>query len=150
MTAAFHQTSGDSKMKVKKVDHIAMLVEDMENLLTVLTNVFNLEVTKRLEFPQHKIKVAFLELGELALELIQPTGPDTPFADHIGTKGQGLHHLALEVEDIEHALETAREGGLILEDEVPRPGPDGPIAYLNPDSTSGVYLQFVQKKEEEA
>lgn len=135
-------------MHVKKVDHIAMLVEDMESLLHVFTEVFNLKVSKRMEFPQGKIKVAFLDLGELQLEVIQPTGPDTPFARHMETKGQGLHHLALEVDDIEVALQTAREVGLKLEDEVPRPGVGGQIAYLNPETTSGIYLQFVQVKKE--
>lgn len=137
-------------MRIKKVDHIAMVVKDMESLLKVLTEVLNLKVVKRLDLPQNKIKIAFLELGQLALEVIQPTGPDTPFAHHIETKGQGLHHLALEVEDIDAALKAAREGGLKLEDEVPRPGPDGPIAYLDPETTDGVYFQFVQKNEEES
>ena len=133
-------------MQVKKVDHIAMLVEDMESLLHVFTEVFNLTVSKQMEFPEGKIKVAFLDLGELQLEVIQPTGPDTPFAHYLETKGQGLHHLALEVDDIEAALQTARESGLKLEDEVPRPGAGGQIAYLDPETTSGIYLQFVQVK----
>lgn len=135
-------------MRVKKVDHIAMLVNDMESLVTLLTGVFNLSVIKRLDLPQNKIKVAFLELGDLTLEVIQPTGPDTPFSRHMEEKGQGLHHLALEVEDMEDALREAREAGLKLEDEVPKPGSDGLIAYLNPESTSGVYFQFVQKEGE--
>lgn len=132
-------------MRVKKVDHIAMLVEDMESLLHVFTEVLNLKISKRMEFPEGKIKVAFLDLGELQLEVIQPTGPGTPFACHMEAKGQGLHHLALEVDDIEAALQTARESGLKLEDEVPRPGASGQIAYLDPETTSGIYLQFVQK-----
>jgi len=79
--------------------------------------------------------------------VIQPTGSGTPFARHIEVKGQGLHHLALEVDDIEAALQAARESGLKLEDEVPRPGAGGQIAYLDPDTTGGVYLQFVQRVE---
>lgn len=133
-------------MQVKKVDHIAMLVEDMESLLRVFTEVFNLTVSKRIEFPEGKIKVAFLDLGELQLEIIQPTGPDTPFARYLETKGQGLHHLALEVDDIEAALQTVRQAGLKLEDEVPRLGAGGQIAYLDPETASGIYLQFVQVK----
>ncbi|MBA7479689.1 Ethylmalonyl-CoA/methylmalonyl-CoA epimerase [subsurface metagenome] len=132
-------------MNVKKVDHIAMLVKDMESLIRVFTEVLNLKVSKQMEFPQDKIKVAFLDLGELQLEVIQPTGPGTPFARHMEAKGQGLHHLALEVDDIEAALQTARESGLKLEDEVPRPGAGGQIAYLDLETTSGIYLQFVQK-----
>lgn len=132
-------------MNVKKVDHIAMLVKDMESLIRVFTEILNLTVSKQMEFPQAKIKVAFLDLGELQLEVIQPTGPDTPFARHMETRGQGLHHLALEVDDIEAALQTARESGLKLEDEVPRPGVGGQIAYLSPETTSGVYIQLVQK-----
>jgi len=131
-------------MRVKKVDHIAMVVEDMENLLGVLTQVFNLTVSKRIELPQAKIKVAFLELGELKLEVIQPTDPDTPFAHYLKTKGQGLHHLALEVDDINAVLQKAWDSGLKLEDEVPRPGVGGQIAYLSPETTSGVYIQLVQ------
>lgn len=134
-------------MRVKKVDHIAMLVEDMESLLRVFTEVLNLTVSKQVEFPKDKIKVAFLDLGGLQLEVIQPTGPGTSFARHVETKGQGLHHLALEVDDIEAALQAARESGLKLEDEVPRAGAGGQIAYLSPDTSSGVYLQFVQKPE---
>lgn len=132
-------------MNVKKVDHIAMLVKDMESLIRVFTEVLNLKVSKRMEFPEGKIKVTFLDLGELQLEVIQPTGPGTPFVRHMEAKGQGLHHLALEVDDIEAALQTARESGLKLEDEVPRLGAGGQIAYLDPETTSGIYLQFVQK-----
>jgi len=132
-------------MRVRKVDHIAMLVEDMENLLSVLTQVFNLTVSKRVELPQDKIKVAFLDLGELRLEVIQPIGPGTPFARHMETKGQGLHHLALEVDNIEAALQIARKSGLMLEDRVPRPSVAGQIAFLSPETSSGVYIQLVQK-----
>ncbi len=134
-------------MHVKKVDHIAMLVEDMESLLRVLTEVLNLTVSQQVEFPQDKFKVAFLDLGELQLEVIQPTGPGTPFARYMEMKGQGLHHLALEVDDIGAALQAARQSGLKLQDEVPRSGASGWIAYLDPDTTSGVYIQFVQKAE---
>jgi methylmalonyl-CoA/ethylmalonyl-CoA epimerase len=132
-------------MHVKKVDHIAMLVEDMESLLRVFTETFKLTISKQVEFPKDKIKVAFLDLGELQLEVIQPTGPGTPFARHLETKGPGLHHLALEVDDIKAALQAARESGLKLQDEVPRPGAGGLIAYLDPETMGGVYTQFVQK-----
>jgi methylmalonyl-CoA epimerase len=132
-------------MRVKKVDHIAMLVRDMDSLLRVLTDVFGLKINERMEFPEHRIKVVFLGLGELQIEIIQPTGPDTPFTRYLDSRGQGLHHLAVEVEDIEAALKEARESGLKLEDNAPRPGVGGSIAYLDPESTSGVYLQFVEK-----
>jgi methylmalonyl-CoA epimerase len=132
-------------MRVKKADHIAMLVQDMESLIRVFTQVFKLKVSERMEFPEYKIKVAFLDLGEIQLEVIQPTAPDSPFARQLETQGQGLHHLAVEVEDIEAALEETRQSGLKLQDEVPRPGVGGRIAYLDPETTSGVYLQFVEK-----
>jgi methylmalonyl-CoA epimerase len=134
-------------MRVKKVDHIAMLVEDMESLLGVFTGTFNLTISKEVDFPSDKIKVAFVDLGELQLEVIQPTGGGTPFARYLETKGPGLHHLALEVDDIRAALQAARDSGLKLQDEVPRRGAGGEIAYLDPESTGGVYIQFVQKAE---
>lgn len=112
-------------MNVKKVDHIAMLAEDMESLLHVFPEVVNLTVSKRMAFPRDKIKVSFLDLGELQLEVIQPTGPGAPFAHHIETKGQGLHDLALEVDDIEAALQIAQKSGLKLADKVPRPSLGG-------------------------
>ncbi len=132
-------------MQVKRVDHIAMLVEDMDSLLGVLTETFHLKVSKVMELPADKLKVAFIDLGPLKLEVMQPLSSESPYARQLETKGPGLHHLALEVTDIEAALQAAREAGLKLQDETPRLAGSGQIAYLDPETLGGVYMQFVQK-----
>ncbi len=131
-------------MEIKKIHHVAMAVKNLDDILRTFTDVFNLKVSKIIEIKENDLKVAFLDLGEVMLEVMQPTASDSALAKYIDDNGQGLHHLALEVDDIGNALKVSKEAGLKLQDQVPKAGGGGQIAYLSPETTNGVYLQFVQ------
>jgi methylmalonyl-CoA epimerase len=99
------------------------------------------------EMKQMKMRAAFFSTGsETQIELIQPTDNETALAKFIEKRGEGIHHLALEVDDIESALGMAKKKGLLLIDEKPRTGIHGDkIAFIHPKSTKGVLLEFVMK-----
>jgi methylmalonyl-CoA epimerase len=93
-------------------------------------------------------KVAFIPLGDTAVELLQSVKPDGAIARHIEKKGEGIHHLALEVDNIEKALEELKAKGVVLIDEKPRRGAhDSKIAFLHPKGTYGVLLELMEPKK---
>ena len=94
--------------------------------------------------PEQKVRVAFIPVGESTIELVQPTTPDSTVAKYLEKRGAGLHHLALEVKDIEGSLSELKEQGSRLIDETPRQGAEGQIAFLHPKSTDGVLIELVE------
>ena len=95
-----------------------------------------------------KTQVSFIKVGETNLELLLPTAADSPVAKFLETRGEGFHHLALEVEDIDSAVEELKAAGVRLIDETPREGAHGSrVAFIHPKSTFGVLLELVQYTE---
>jgi len=98
------------------------------------------------EVPSQKARMQFLAAGETHVELLESTSPDGPIAKFIEKRGEGLHHIALLVSDLDVALTEARAAGLRLVDEFPRPGARGArIAFLHPKSTGGVLIELVER-----
>jgi methylmalonyl-CoA/ethylmalonyl-CoA epimerase len=94
---------------------------------------------------EQKVRVAFLKIGESRIELLEPTAPDSPVARFLEKNGEGIHHLAYEVEDIEAALAELKQKEVRLIDEKPRPGAHGSlIAFLHPKATGGVLTEICQ------
>jgi methylmalonyl-CoA/ethylmalonyl-CoA epimerase len=136
-------------MSIKKIDHIGIAVKDLDSALKLYTDVFKLKIMKIEEHKDLKLKIAFLQLGEAMLELVQPTGPGSLSAKWIEEKGEGLYHLALRVENIYEALERLEENGIAMRDNEPRPGGMGSkIAVSKTDSTNNVILELVERSEE--
>lgn len=130
---------------MKKIDHIGIAVKDLEESIKVYTNL-GLKVDRIEEVKNQKVKVAFFSIGESHIELIQSTDPEGVIAQFIEKKGEGFHHVALLVENIEDALEDAKRKGLQLIDESPRIGVGGAkIAFLHPKSLKGLLLEFCQR-----
>lgn len=130
---------------MEKIDHIGIAVKDLEESIKVYTNL-GLKVDRIEEVKDQKVKVAFFPIGESHIELIQSTDPDGIIAQFIEKKGEGFHHIALLVENIESALEDAKRAGLQLIDETPRIGAGGAkIAFLHPKSLRGLLLEFCQR-----
>ena len=131
---------------VLKVDHIGIAVSNLEESLKLYTDVLGLKLHGTETVAEQKVKVAFLPLGDTEIELLESTEPDGPIAKFIETKGQGIQHIALKVDDVEKALVELKEKGMRLIDEKPRYGAGGAkIAFLHPKSTNGVLLELCQR-----
>ncbi|MEW6308658.1 MAG: methylmalonyl-CoA epimerase [Bacillota bacterium] len=129
-----------------RIDHLGIAVADLEQALESY-RALGLEPTGSEEVPEQRVTVTFLPIGESKLELLCPTGPEGPIAKFLADGKKGLHHVALAVDDIEAALEKARQAGLRLIDERPRRGAGGAlIAFVHPASTAGVLIELCQRK----
>lgn len=132
-------------MKPLKIDHIGIAVTSIDEAIGLYLDGLGIEEVEREEVPSQKVNIASLRVGESTIELVEANDPQSPIARFIEKKGPGIHHLALEVEDIESALERLKEKGYRLVNETPRPGAGGKkIAFIHPKATSGVLLELCQ------
>lgn len=127
-----------------KVDHIGIAVRSLTTSLKIY-DAIGIRATRTEEVPTEGVRVAFLPVGDAALELLEPLAADTVVGKFLEKRGEGLHHVALAVDDIVAAMDRARAGGLAVIDERPRTGARGrQVAFVHPKSTGGVLLEFVQ------
>jgi len=133
---------------IKRVDHIAIAVSDLDAALKTLKDLFGVEAVHIEEIPAQKVRVGFVPIGDTKLELVQPTSEDAGTAKFIATRGEGLHHIALGTDDVAGSLKKAEEGGARLIDKEPRPGAHGArVGFVHPKSTFGVMIELVEGPE---
>ena len=131
----------------KKIDHIGVAVGNLENSLNIFKNMLGMKCTGEEVVEEQDVKVAFLPVGESEIELLESTSPDGNIAKYIQKKGEGIHHIAFEVDDLEAKLEELKEKGVRLIDEKPRYGAGGArIAFLHPKSTNGILVELCEHK----
>jgi methylmalonyl-CoA epimerase len=130
---------------IKKIDHIAIVVRNVEEALQTYEGVLGLELTDIVEVPEQAVRIAFLPVGESELELVEPLTTDSGTAKFLERRGEGMHHVCLEVEDIEASLQDLVAKGVRLIDEQPRPGAHGRVAFLHPKSAHGVLIELIEK-----
>lgn len=131
---------------VKKVDHIGIAVKSIQESLKLYRDIYGLDLAGIEEVEDQKVKTAFLPIGDTEIELLESTDPNGAIAKFIDKKGEGIQHIAFQVEDVEKALEEAKAQGIRLIDEKPRYGAGGAkIAFLHPKSTKGVLVEFCQR-----
>lgn len=131
---------------IKKVDHIGLAVKDAA-AVAACYKAMGLEVEGSEEVPSQKVRVTFIPVGESRLELLEPTSPDSPVAKFLETRGEGVHHVAFAVDDLETALRECKNAGMRLIDETPREGAHhNMIAFLHPKSTYGVLVELCKKR----
>ena len=131
--------------KVKQVNHVAVVVEDMNKALLFWRDALGLELHGLRDVPAEKSQVAFLPLSGSEVELVQPTTEDSGIAKYLAKRGPGMHHLCLEVDDIEGMLSQLKSKGVRLINEEPRTAADGKkYAFIHPESTSGVLVELYQ------
>ncbi len=129
---------------IRKIDHIGIAVKDLESAMDLYRKL-GFEIKEIEEVEEQKVRVAMIPVGESKIELIEATSDDSAVAKFIEKKGEGIHHIAVNVESIESALENAKSKGLQLIDEKPKIGVGGKkIAFVHPKSTKGVLLEFVE------
>ena len=128
-----------------KLNHIAILVDQIEDALPFWRDALGLTLAKVEEVPAEKARVAFLPIGESEIELVQPTDPETGLGRYLAKNGGGLHHICLEVPDIAAAMQRLQSHGVTLINESPRQREDGTLyAFIHPKSTQGVLLELYQ------
>lgn len=125
------------------LDHVAILVSDLDAAITLFRDVYGLALSEVEEVPTEKVKVAIFGHGAGRIELVSPTGPDSPMAKAIEKRGEGLHHICLEVPDIASAMAALKGRGAPLLDEKPRPGAGGAkVAFVHPKGSRGVLVEL--------
>jgi len=130
---------------IKKIAHIGIAVKSLEDSLPFYRDVLKVNVEAIEEVESEKVKVAFLQVGETHLELLEPLEDDSPIQKFIEKRGEGIHHVALEVDDINERLTDMRENGIRLINEEPKDGAgNAQIAFLHPKSTNGVLYELCE------
>jgi methylmalonyl-CoA epimerase len=127
-----------------KIDHIGIVVRDIDEALDVYEAALGLPLRELVEVADDKVKVAFLPIGGSNLELVQPTSDDTGTARFLDKRGEGVHHICFEVEDLDQTLGRLKTSGVRLIDEVPRRGAHGRVAFVHPKGAHGVLIELVE------
>jgi len=133
-------------MKIKRVEHIAVVVKDMAESAKMLENVFGL----KMEYEEQikSTKLAMIPVGETYIELLQAAAPDSQVAQVLAEKGEGYYHICFEVEDIDGAVEELKAKNVKLLNDVPREGHGGSrIVFINPESTGNFLIELAQLPE---
>ena len=134
-------------MKISRIEHIGIAVQSIAEVLPYYKDVLGLEVYKEEVVEDQKLKTAFLQVGEVKLELLEPTCPESTIQKFLDNGGKGVHHVAFKVEDgVTEALAMCDEKGIRLIDKAPRNGADGlKIAFLHPKSTCGILTELCEE-----
>jgi methylmalonyl-CoA/ethylmalonyl-CoA epimerase len=131
-----------------KIDHIGIATNKLAESLGVWQEALGLGLDSTEEVRDQGVRVAILPIGNVHIELLEPLTPDSPVGKFLSKRGPGIHHLAIEVEDIRVALEELAAKGARLIDKQPRVGAGGClVAFIHPSSTNGVLLELVQRRK---
>jgi methylmalonyl-CoA/ethylmalonyl-CoA epimerase len=131
-----------------KISHIGIAVEDIESAARFYTDALGLKLGGIEEVGDQKVKVAFLPIGEIRLELVQPTSPDSPVAKFLEKNGPGIHHIAYHVTDVAAEVERMKAAGVKMVDDTPRDGAHNTrVAFVHPRASGGVLTELVQEMD---
>jgi methylmalonyl-CoA/ethylmalonyl-CoA epimerase len=127
------------------IDHIGIAVGDLDASLAFFRDALGLDLDAPEDVHSQRVRAHFLQAGEAAIELVEPTADDSPIAKFVAKRGPGIHHVALRVDDIAAALAELKAKGVRLIDETPRPGAHHSlVAFIHPASTHGVLVELKQ------
>lgn len=134
-------------MNPSHIEHIGIAVKNLDEAIHFYEEILGLECYNIEEVRDQKVKTAFFKIGQTKIELLEPTGPDSPVAKFIEKRGEGIHHIAFAVSNIGRKLKEAEAKGVRLIDKVSRTGAEGmDIGFLHPKSTFGVLTELCEKK----
>jgi methylmalonyl-CoA/ethylmalonyl-CoA epimerase len=131
------------------IDHIGIVVQSIDESLKTYQDQLGFCLLERMLIPEQKVEAAFLDAGNSKLELIAPTDTISGTARFLQSRGEGMHHICFEVDDIEAVLAELRRQGLRLIDETPRQGIHGRVAFVHPKATHGTMIELLQKEHHE-
>lgn len=130
---------------IKKINHVAIVVEDMDDALSFWRDSLGLDLHELRDMPAEKSRVAFMPVADGEIELVVPTTDDSGIAKYLAKRGQGMHHICLEVDDIDGMLEKLKAKNVRLINEQPRTTADGKkYAFIHPESARGVLVELYQ------
>jgi methylmalonyl-CoA epimerase len=132
----------------RRIDHVAIIVRNIEQALTFYRDILGITPRAIKEVPTEQVRIAFLPMGGPGgseIELIEPTNPDSSLARFLEKRGEGLHHICLEVNDIDAALAGMQAKGAPVLDKQPRLAAEGRAIFLHPKGTNGVLLELVER-----
>jgi len=130
--------------EIKKINHVAILVEDIETALKFWRDQLGLTLDHVEDVPSQSSKVAFMPVGEGEVELVEPTDKASGLAKYLEKRGEGMHHLCIEVDDIQGMLAALKEKGVRLINEEPIALPGRKMAFIHPNSASGVLVELYE------
>ena len=131
---------------MKKIEHIGIAVNDLNDAILVYEKLFGAPSYKQEEVASEGVKTAFFMNGPNKIELLEATNPESPIAKFIAKKGEGIHHIAFDVEDIVVEIARLKNEGFIILNETPKKGADNKlVAFLHPKSTNGVLIELCQE-----
>jgi methylmalonyl-CoA epimerase len=132
---------------IKSINHIGIAVKDLDKSIEIFKNIFNFESVHKEVVEKQKVSVASFEVGEVLIELTSPTDDTSPIAKFIEKKGEGIHHIAFESDDVNSELEGLKSKGISLINDTAQEGAHNMlISFLHPKSTNGVLMEICQKK----
>lgn len=135
---------------IKKIEHIGIAVKNLDASIKIFEKLLGTQCYKIEEVEDQKVKTAFFKLGETKIELLEATSSDSPIAKFIDKKGEGIHHIAFETENLENKLKELKELNFQLIDEKPRLGAENfLIAFIHPKSVNGVLTEICQNQNEQ-
>ena len=132
----------------KRIDHVAIIVRNIEQALVFYRDTLGIVPSEIKEVPSEQVRIAFLPMGGPGgseIELIEPTSADSSLTKFLEKRGEGMHHICLEVENIDVALQEMREKGAAVLDKVPRVAAEGRAIFLHPKGTNGVLLELLER-----
>lgn len=132
---------------MKKVDHIGIAVRNLEDVIPYYTETLGCPLLKIEEVASQKVRVAFIDAGNIKLELLEPMDESSPISKFMDKRGEGIHHIAFGVENIDQRMAELREKGVQLLSEAAKPGAGGAlVAFLHPKSSNGVLYELCEKQ----
>ena len=129
---------------LSKIHHVGIVVRSLDEAYGFYRDALSLPVHKEAIIQDQGVRAALLTIGESEIELLEPIAPDTGVARFLAQRGEGLHHLCFQTDDIGRELETAKRRGVTLVDQQPRAGLAGTICFLHPKSGHGVLIEYAQ------
>jgi methylmalonyl-CoA/ethylmalonyl-CoA epimerase len=131
---------------IRKVHHVGIVVRDIEQAMGFWRDVLGLELHTLRTMDDQGVRAALLAIGDSEIELLEPVVTDNGVARYLERKGEGLHHICFEVDDIEASLAELAAQGVELIDRTPRQGAEGRVAFIHPRAAHGVLIELVQKR----
>ena len=130
---------------IKKIDHVGLAVKNLDDALAFYRDILGIQPKSIEDVESDKIRSAFLDVGDAHFEVMEPTSPDSPVAKFLEKRGEGMHHVSLEVDDIRAELRKLEAKGVALIDKEPRMGAHYTVAFVHPRATGGVLIELTEK-----
>jgi len=130
---------------IKRIEHIGIAVKDVDNVLKLYSSMFGLRIGEITILKEHGLKIGFIKVGDTKLEFLESLRENTPISKFIDRRGEGIHHICFQVDNIEETLKKLVADGIALIDKKPRPGAQGKkIAFIHPKSTRDILMELCE------